>query len=161
MYSPIGEVVVTYEMDVADIRRVVLRSIISSRFNGVARQLALSISRSEGQINDMLCNPPRKSFGEKIARSIEVALDLPPGYLDDSRNSHASDDRLARSPLRTAEPHPLESVVHEEKHSITQEERILLEAYRVADARLRRIMLASAREVIESFNIRTEVTKKL
>ncbi len=64
---------VTYEMDAADIRRAVLRSLIDSRFNGVARQLALCVGRSEGQINDMLASPPRKSFGEKIARMAQQA----------------------------------------------------------------------------------------
>lgn len=150
---------VTYEMDAADIRRAVLRSLIDSRFNGVARQLALCVGRSEGQINDMLASPPRKSFGEKIARSMEAALDLATGYLDDARNCYARDERLEYSPLQASEPLPRVSLVVAPKDRITPDERILLEAYRVADDRLRRIMLASAREVIESFSHRTETNQ--
>lgn len=143
-------------MDAADIRRTVLRSLIASRFNGVARQLALCVGRSEGQINDMLASPPRKSFGEKIARSMEAALELAPGYLDDDRNCYAQDERLNWSTLQAKEPASKVSLVAAPKQRISPDERILLEAYRVADDRLRRIMLASAREVIESFSHRTE-----
>jgi hypothetical protein len=66
----------------ADNRRKALATLIESRFDGVARQLALAIGKPERQINDMLSEPPRKSFGERVAREIEQKLNLPVYFLD-------------------------------------------------------------------------------
>lgn len=74
-------------MNIADTRRTVLRSLIEREFGGVARRLALRLEKPEGQINDMLANPPRKSFGERIARAMEDKLELPQGYFDQPSNT--------------------------------------------------------------------------
>lgn len=76
-------------MSIAEIRRAVLRELIKTQFDGVARQLAIAAKKPEGQINDMLSSPPRKSFGEKVARQIEVELKLAPGYFDQPSNACA------------------------------------------------------------------------
>lgn len=67
-------------MDIAQHRRRVLRNLIDTRFDKVARHLAIAIGKPEGQINDMLAG--RKSFGEKVARQIENKLELGIGYFD-------------------------------------------------------------------------------
>lgn len=77
-------------MSTPETRRSVLRELIRSRFDGVARQLALAAKKPEGQINDMLSSPPRKSFGEKVARQMETKLGLPSGYFDQPANSVAA-----------------------------------------------------------------------
>ena len=74
-------------MNTPDIRRAVLRTLIDRDFGGVARRLALHLGKPDGQINDMLADPPRKSFGERIARAIEDAYPLPLGYLDQAINA--------------------------------------------------------------------------
>ena len=58
-------------MDIQETRRRVLRELIKTRNNGVVRQFASEIGKPDGQINDMLATPPRKSFGERVARQIE------------------------------------------------------------------------------------------
>ncbi len=78
-------------MDMADVRRKALRKLIAERFGGVARQMAIACKKPEGQINDMLSTPPRKSFGEKVARQIEQALGLPVGHLDVESDCLVSD----------------------------------------------------------------------
>lgn len=80
-------------MDTADIRREVLRTIIDREFDGVARRLASHVQKPDGQINDMLATPPRKSFGEKIARYIESQCGLARGYLDDPGNIAGAGDQ--------------------------------------------------------------------
>lgn len=74
-------------MSTSETRRAVLRELIRSRFDGVARQLAIAAGKPEGQINDMLSTPPRKSFGEKVARQLEQKLGLQSGYFDQPSNS--------------------------------------------------------------------------
>ena len=87
-------------MNTADIRRAVLRSLIKRDFGGVARRLALHLKKPEGQINDMLSDPPRKSFGERIARAIEEQYPLPRGFLDEK--SHCEQSMQAKE----SEPEP-------------------------------------------------------
>lgn len=83
-------------MDIADMRRQALRRLIETRFGGVSRQLALACRKPEGQITDMLANPPRKAFGEKIARQMELTLGLPDRYLD--RQDSGNDPGTAGAP---------------------------------------------------------------
>ena len=82
-----------------EIRRAALKELIRTRYKGVARHLALDAGKPDGQINDMISNPPRKSFGEKVARQLEKRLDLPPGYFD--RLGHGYD---SANPPAAAEP---------------------------------------------------------
>jgi len=101
LYTPSGEVApptreyfftdwcgINDGMANADSRRDVLRNLIRTRYHGVARHLAIAAGKPEGQINDMLSNPPRKSFGEKVARQLEDKLALPTGYFDRPEASH-------------------------------------------------------------------------
>lgn len=74
-------------MERNDIRREVLRQLIKTRFNGVPNQFAAAVKRSPGQISDMLSNPPRKSFGDKVARKFEEALGLNDNYFDCIENA--------------------------------------------------------------------------
>lgn len=78
------------KMDIADVRRSVLKALIANRFGNVARQFAIAAGKAEGQINDMLSDPPRKSFGEKVARNIEKKLGLQIGYFDNIDNGAPS-----------------------------------------------------------------------
>lgn len=77
-------------MSSADTRRAVLRTLIKTRYSGVSRQFALAVKKPEGQINDMLSDPPRKSFGEKVARQLEDRAGLTPGYFDQPANADES-----------------------------------------------------------------------
>ena len=67
-------------IDLATIRRENLKKIRERRFP-TNSELARAIGRSPSQVNDMLSGT--KSFGSKIARSIEETLKLPAGYLDE------------------------------------------------------------------------------
>lgn len=69
-------------MNIADIRRQRLRDLIRERYSNTARQLAVDAKKPESQINDMLANPPRKSFGERVARDLEQRLGLSNGFFD-------------------------------------------------------------------------------
>ena len=92
-------------MSISEIRRSVLRELIRIRFDGVARQLALAAKKPEGQINDMLSMPPRKSFGEKVARQMEDALGLPTGYFDQPANSVAAGKVAALGTQQSLKPY--------------------------------------------------------
>lgn len=56
--------------------------LIRHRFGGNYAAFARKVERSPSQINDMLADPPRKPFGEKLARSFEKQLGLALGTLD-------------------------------------------------------------------------------
>lgn len=56
--------------------------LIKHRFGGNYAAFARKVERSPSQINDMLADPPRKPFGEKLARSFEKQLGLAHGTLD-------------------------------------------------------------------------------
>jgi hypothetical protein len=65
--------------DLQQRRRQRLRQLSDDWFGGNDSALARAIGRTQSQISDMLLG--RKSFGEKIARSIEDALSGPPYHL--------------------------------------------------------------------------------
>lgn len=67
-------------LDIPATRRENLQKIRDKRFASNA-ELARAIDRASSQVNDMLTGT--KSFGPKIARSIEEKLKLPRGYLDE------------------------------------------------------------------------------
>lgn len=128
----------------ADIRRKALRKLIAERFGGVARQMAIACKKPEGQINDMLSTPPRKSFGEKVARQIEQALGLPVGHLD-ADGDHARSDQS--TPNRVAQDRatyscdPIEQVVAIMLSLQPNEQLEVLGAARVIQAEVRRYHL--------------------
>ena len=80
-------------MDIQTIRREALRDLIKHRYDGVARQLAIAAKKPAGQINYMLSTPPRKTFGEKVARQIEHEMGLEPGYLDKPPLAYGKNDK--------------------------------------------------------------------
>lgn len=65
-----------------NVRRRALRHVINTdiRWDGVVSRFAKDVGKPQSQIADMLDG--RKSFGEKVARALEVAARLPPGALD-------------------------------------------------------------------------------
>lgn len=67
-------------MDVQENRRERLRQFIDDRYAGNVSRFAVSVGKSQPQIADMLNG--RKSFGERVARSLEESLALPSGYFD-------------------------------------------------------------------------------
>lgn len=83
-------------IDLPAIRRANLQKIRDKRFTSNA-ELARAIERAPSQVNDMLTGT--KSFGFKIARSIEEKLKLPRGYLDEPHE-------LEKVPLRYGKKSP-------------------------------------------------------
>lgn len=68
-------------MDVYAIRRVNLRKLIDSW--GGPTSLAAKLGHSNGSYLAQLAGPhPSREVSERVARSIEVALDLPAGWMD-------------------------------------------------------------------------------
>jgi phage repressor protein C with HTH and peptisase S24 domain len=67
-------------MDVQLNRRERLRQFIDDRYAGNVSRFAAFVGKHQSQIADMLIG--RKSFGERIARSLEESLGIPAGYLD-------------------------------------------------------------------------------
>ena len=97
-------------------RRQALRTLIEQEFDGVSRRLALAIGKPDRQINDMLSDPPRKSFGERMARHIEQKLGLPDYFLDRPINALDYEQRLdnvhfVRQQAATYETEAVASVV--------------------------------------------------
>lgn len=93
-----------------------------------------------------------------MARSFEEALELPFGYFDDPNNHCPSSYEVrVHSPMILQEPSTA-LLDWPKRHNLTKDELTILEAYRLADARLRRVMLVSAQEVIESFARRNEIS---
>ncbi|WP_375591580.1 hypothetical protein [Chitiniphilus eburneus] len=72
------------QMDLADIRRKNLRDVVDTAFGGNVSELARRAGgRKPSFFNDLFAE--RKSFGEKLARNLEDALDLEPMSLDQAK----------------------------------------------------------------------------
>lgn len=71
-------------MDIHDTRRNNLRAIIDLRFGGRIIDLATAIDRQQSYVSSLLNGKPPhlKNLGEKLARKIELLLDLEPLSLD-------------------------------------------------------------------------------
>mgnify|MGYP006914143939 FL=1 len=151
-------------MDISDVRRRALRRLIETKCGGVSRQLALACNKPERQINDMLSSPPRKSFGEKVARGMEAALGLPPLYFDQESNTQGSAPAPVAMPVAMPDAaYPAESLQAYSPPTVAQEarlyglepeERELLDGYRLADASLKRTMLLLAGDALRRFGRR-------
>lgn len=147
-------------MDNAEVRRMALRRLIATTYGGVARQMALASGKPERQINDMLATPPRKSFGERVARQIENSLGLPPQSLD--QPAEAAPDRreangVAPASYRVAAPpDTLRHNVGEEMriYGLASDEHEVLDGYRLADDSLKRTILLLARDASARFGRR-------
>lgn len=68
-------------LSIEENRRSRLRELIKDRFMGSSIAFARATGISQAQVS-MLLRDPDRPFGESKARSIEDALDLPWGYLD-------------------------------------------------------------------------------
>lgn len=71
-------------MDIQAIRRANLAALIQTRFEGKQSALATAVDRQASYISRCLAEPGKnaKPIGEKFARHIEQALNLPNGALD-------------------------------------------------------------------------------
>lgn len=67
---------------VQQIRRENLGRLLVERFDGNLAALSRACEKTAPLFSDVLANPPRKGFGERLARSIEEKLSLPSGWLD-------------------------------------------------------------------------------
>ena len=99
---------------------------------------------------------------ENLFAAAEALCLSPKWVLDGKGEKHSHAYSAGKSAaLQASEPKPLSVVVGPADLSMLQEdEQIILAAFRSADQRLRRIMLASAREVLQSFDQRSEVNKR-
>lgn len=116
-------------MERDDIRREVLRQLIKTRFNGVPNQFAAAVKRSPGQISDMLSTPPRKSFGDKVARKFEEALSLEDNYFDRIENA---DQKTANRYQDTNSHRVREKTAAHDWIARDENERLLLKGWRAA-----------------------------
>lgn len=71
-------------MDIKEIRKARLRQIINLKFGGVMARLAEAIGRQSSYVARILAESSdhSRNIGEKLAREIEEACDLPYRYLD-------------------------------------------------------------------------------
>lgn len=69
---------------IQQIRRNNLSKLLSERFGGNMAALSRAAEKSAPLFSDIMAEPPRKGFGERLARSVEERLDLPAGWLDSS-----------------------------------------------------------------------------
>lgn len=146
-------------MDIADMRRQALRRLIETRLGGVSRQLALACRKPEGQITDMLANPPRKAFGEKIARQMEATLGLPDRYLDrqDSGDDPSTAERASATYVEETTTKTRASGRVEQSaraYGLTDEEIGVLDGYRAADDSLKRTIRLLAADALLRFSPR-------
>ncbi|ODU01269.1 MAG: hypothetical protein ABS89_07650 [Thiobacillus sp. SCN 63-1177] len=65
--------------DIVSIRRKRLQQVIDGQYGGKQSKLVEAIEINAGKLYGL---PRSKAFGEKKARSLEVSLGLPRGYLD-------------------------------------------------------------------------------
>lgn len=79
----------------ADIRRRRLIWFLENRVGGNISELGRRMARSASFTHDLVSN--RKSFGEKIARDLEVELRLPSGWLDQESEISPEAFELARN----------------------------------------------------------------
>lgn len=63
-------------------RRIRLRRLIDQRHLGRITDFAKAIGKTQPLISNLLSDPPRETFGEKLARSIERLSHMPDGWLD-------------------------------------------------------------------------------
>lgn len=84
-------------MDIADLRRDNLRSLVEERFEGNKAKLAHAIEREPSYISRCLSDKAhRKKIGEDFARHIERALKLGDGWMD---RDHSIDTSVSEAPL--------------------------------------------------------------
>ena len=78
-------------MDINEIRRINLQTVIDEHFNGVSRQLALALELNPSHISRLYTENEnhRRNMGPKLARRIEEAANLPDGWMDQSHTDSA------------------------------------------------------------------------
>lgn len=87
-------------MDIHDIRRANLATLITSRFAGNQSALATAIDRQASYVSRCLADNGKnqKPIGEKFARHIESCLGLPHGWLDTAQDEAGSSQETAFEP---------------------------------------------------------------
>ena len=141
-------------MDTQDIRRAVLRALIKRNHNNVVRQFAAAIQKPDGQINDMLSTPPRKSFGERVARAIEKSYNLDPGYLDSLENSEIDTnnyERLVQRAQQAKAPSP--KVIYGQFNSLISE---VIELMGTVDEETQRDILGAVRLACSEYRMKIQ-----
>ena len=134
-------------MEDADVRRAVLRELIRRDFNDTPNQFAVAIKKPPGQINDMLANPPRKAFGSRIARQIEIELGLDRLYFENAGNADSARFYAAR---KMEDPVTVVNETVMGYQTLTAEERDLLNGFRNAPEEVRKHLVNSVREYIKT-----------
>lgn len=73
------------EQKLQEFRRMRMRAEIAGpRFRGNQADFARAAGKPARQINDMLSDPPRKNFADKVARDIALSLKYAPDYFEPS-----------------------------------------------------------------------------
>lgn len=96
---------------IKEIRRENLRYLLNSRYGGVANRLATAADIHQNQISRVLADgPSRRDLGSVLARSIEKAAGLEPGWLD---QEHAAAEQILGkiSQLNEDQRHAIELLV--------------------------------------------------
>lgn len=75
-----------------EIRRARLQEVLERRFEGVQATAATGMGVSQQWLSDVLNG--RRAFGERVARRVEGALGLEPGWLDKERGRLPRADML-------------------------------------------------------------------
>ena len=123
----------------ANIRREVLRNLIATAYEKPQR-FADAVSKPASQINDMLADPPRKTFGDKIARQFEKKLGLPTFFFEDAANAKLTELQISvGSALPASSPEGARYMPQ-----LTDEEWLIINGYRSASKERRKIMLEIA-----------------
>lgn len=87
--SQLGQRRFNGRMDVHDIRRRRVRTLIDTRFDGVDAQFAGAIDRSPTSVARWFIKSKNgRGIGERVARDIERRLRLPAGWLDTEAENH-------------------------------------------------------------------------
>jgi phage repressor protein C with HTH and peptisase S24 domain len=76
-------------VDIQETRRERLRRLIEDEYRGNVSRFGQLIQKSQSQLSSTLLG--RKGFGERLARQIETALGLSPGWLDRPLDDAPSD----------------------------------------------------------------------
>jgi SOS-response transcriptional repressor LexA len=86
-------------MDIQDVRRRRLAQLIEEKYDGVQAKFVSETGQNQGEISALLKN---KSFGEKKARKIEQACDLPDKWLDTPPEVERMEAAVYSAPERRA-----------------------------------------------------------
>lgn len=93
-------------MKPSELRRIRIRALIATRYNGNQAAFAAAIGRSPSQVNRwFMTSEHKRDIGEAVARDIEAKLELPRLFLDAD----------AEQPLEVRQPLQLYSIAPDEQ----------------------------------------------